>query len=155
MNLKYSFYVSTLVYSCILFLLYSLNSKQEETNQIEIQKGSTGFISFVFASHADGMTQSPQTEKISSVEGAISEEINKIRNKISYPAQALEDGLESECEWSIVIDSKQKASQVKTIRACKYKFFDEEFHHVIQDWNFTLPENTILHIPISFKIRKE
>jgi outer membrane biosynthesis protein TonB len=139
----------------VFVILYNLHSKQEDINQIVIQKGSTGFISFVFANNADGMTQPPQTEKISSVEGAISEEINKIRNKISYPAQALEDGLESECEWSIVIDSKQKASQVKTIRACKYKIFDEEFHHVIQDWNFALPENTILHIPISFKIRKE
>ena len=118
-----------------------------------IQKGSTGILSFVFANNAEGMSQSPQTNRTSSVEGAVSEEINKIRNKISYPLQALEDGLESECEWSIVIDAKQKASQVKTIRPCKYKIFDDEFHRVIQDWNFTLPENTVLQIPVSFKIQ--
>ncbi len=153
MTLKNSFFISISFYAIGIFLFYNLYSKQEETNQIEIQKGSTGFISFVFASHADGMNKSLQAEKISSVEGTIAEEINKIRNKISYPAQALEDGLESECEWSIVIDSKQKASQVKTIRACKYKIFDEEFHRVIQDWNFDLPENTVLQIPVSFKIK--
>lgn len=122
-------------------------------NKIEINKGSSGFISFVFANNREGMSESPQSENTSSLEGAVAEEINKIRNKISYPPQALEDGLESECEWSIVIDAKQKASQVKTIRPCKYKIFDDEFHRVIQDWNFTLPENTVLQIPVSFKIQ--
>jgi outer membrane biosynthesis protein TonB len=153
MNLKDSFLISLLLYAIGLILFYNLNSKQEDTNKIVIQKGSTGILSFVFANNAEGMSQSPQTNRTSSVEGAVSEEINKIRNKISYPLQALEDGLESECEWSIVIDAKQKASQVKTIRPCKYKIFDDEFHRVIQDWNFTLPENTVLQIPVSFKIQ--
>ncbi len=141
-----------MVYSSII-LFYSLSSKQEDMNKIEIKKGSTGFISFAFANHKEGMSESPQSEKTSSLEGTVAEEINKIRNKISYPPQALEDGLESECEWSIVIDAKQKASQVKTIRPCKYKIFDDEFRRVIQDWNFTLPENTVLLIPVSFKIQ--
>lgn len=153
MNLKNSFLISLLFYAIGLFLFYNLHSKQEDANQIEIQKGAGGFISFVFANNTEGVNQTQQTDKTSSTEGAVSEEINKIRNKISYPAQALEDGLESECEWSIVIDAKQKASQVKTIRPCKYKIFDEEFYRVIQDWNFTLPENTILEIPVSFKIK--
>lgn len=122
-------------------------------SKIEINKGSSGFISFVFANNREGMSESPQSENTSSLEGTVAEEINKIQNKISYPPQALEEGLESECEWSIVIDAKQKASQVKTIRPCKYKIFDDEFHRVIQGWNFTLPENTVLQIPVSFKIQ--
>lgn len=154
MDLKSSFYTSIMLYASI-FLFLSLwgDDSQDDINKIEIQKGTTGFISFVFANRAEGMNQNPQTEKNSSLEGTVSEEISKIRNKISYPPQALEDGLESECEWSIVIDSQKKASQIKIIRPCRYKIFEEEFRRVITDWNFTLPENTILQIPVSFKIQ--
>lgn len=154
MNLKLSFYVSILLYAFAIFFLVSSN-KQEELNPIELQKGATGIISFVFANPTDGIKQNAITKESHSLEGTIAEEIHKIQNKISYPPQALEDGLESECEWSVVIDPKHKASQIKTIRACRYKIFEEEFYRVIQDWNFPLPENTVLQIPVSFKIKNE
>ncbi|MBK8398898.1 MAG: energy transducer TonB [Leptospiraceae bacterium] len=153
MNLKLSFYVSLVFYTCMLIILYSANSKQEDITKIQIQRGTTGFISFVFSNSADGLGQNPKTEKFSSLEGTVAEEIDKIQNKISYPPQALEDGLESECEWSLVIDSRKKASQIKTIHPCKYKIFEEEFRRVISDWEFTLPENTVLQIPVKFKIQ--
>ena len=156
MNLKLSFYVSILLYAFAIFFLVILSSnKQEELNPIELQKGATGFISFVFSYPTEGIKQNAITKEISSVEGTIAEEIHKIQNKISYPAQALEDELESECEWSVVINAKQKASQIKTLRPCRYKIFEEEFHRVIQDWNFNLPEKTVLQIPVSFKIKNE
>jgi outer membrane biosynthesis protein TonB len=153
MNLKISFFFSIVLYNCIFLFAYAFIPNLEETNQIKIQKGATGLISFVFVNRNEGVNQDLQTEKSLSIEGTLTEEIDKLRNKISYPVQALEDGLESECEWSVVIDKNQKATQVKTIHACKYKIFEEEFQRVIKDWNFTLPENTILQIPVSFKIR--
>lgn len=155
MNLKNSFYVSIAFYISLLVFIYTVSPSDSELNPIQIQKGSTGIISFVFSKNLDGMSETPKMENTSSLEGTITEEISKIQNKISYPPLALEDGLESECEWSITIDSHQKASQVKTIRPCKYKIFDDEFQKVIHDWKFSLPENTVLNIPVSFKIQKE
>ncbi len=152
MTLKYSFLVSIFFYT-ILILFYKLNSKQEEIVPIKIQKGSSGLVSFVFANQEEGLNQNQKSENTVNREGAIAEEVSKIQNKISYPPQALEDGLESDCEWSIVINAEQKASQIKTIRPCKYRIFEEEFYHVIHNWNFNLPENTILRIPVSFKIK--
>ena len=154
MTLKYSFLVSIFFYT-IIILFYKLNSKQEEMVPIKIQKGSSGLISFAFTSLEEGLNQNQKTENTVNSEGAIAEEVSKIQNKISYPPQALEDGLESDCEWSIVVNAEQKASQIKTVRPCKYRIFEEEFYHVIQNWNFPLPENTILQIPVSFKIKKE
>ena len=91
MNLKLSFYVSLVFYTCMLIILYSANSKQEDITKIQIQRGTTVFISFVFSNSADGLGQNPKTEKFSSLEGTVAEEIDKIQNKISYPPQALED----------------------------------------------------------------
>ncbi len=155
MDLKISFYVSSLLYLFTLLILSLGRHNQDAINKIEIQKGATGIVSFVFSNPTEGIKQNAITKEISSVEGTIAEEIHKIQNKISYPAQALEDELESECEWSVVINAKQKASQIKTIRPCRYKIFEEEFYRVIQDWNFSLPEKTVLQIPVSFKIKNE
>ena len=155
MSLKKSFIASSLFYTIGFLLFYVFNSKQEEMVPIKIQKGSSGLISFVFASQEEGLNQNQKTENTINSEGTIAEEVSKIQNKISYPAQALEDGLESDCEWSIVVNAEQKASQIRTVRPCKYRIFEEEFYHVIQNWNFPLPENTILQIPVSFKIKKE
>jgi len=155
MNLKSSFYASILLYASIFLFLSLRSDSQDDINKVEIQKGANPNFSFVFSNLTDGIKQNAITKEISSLEGTIAEEIHKIQNKISYPSQALEDGLESECEWSVVIDAKQKASQIKTVRPCRFKIFEEEFHRVIQDWNFTLPEKTVLQIPVSFKIKNE
>ena len=87
--------------------------------------------------------------------GTIIEEVNEIRNSIQYPPDALEQGLETECEWKVLIGENKNASKVELIKPCKYKIFETEFLKVIGSWKFKSPEGVWIEIPIRFKIEKE
>lgn len=152
MKLKNSFYVTIFIYGILLAFPY-FKKENSDFEKIEIEKGSAQILSFVFPNTKNGIGSQDNIKTSDNTEGAISEEVNKIRNKILYPPQALEDGLESDCEWSLQIDANQSAKNIKIIQPCKYKIFEEEFQRVIHNWKFNLPENTSLTIPVSFKIK--
>lgn len=82
-------------------------------------------------------------------------EINDIKNAIQYPADALEQGLESECEWKVLIGKGGLISKVELNKPCQYKIFEKEFMRVIGSWKFRSPENTWLEIPVRFKIERD
>ena len=87
--------------------------------------------------------------------GTVVSEINEIKNAIQYPADALEQGLESECEWKVLIGKGGASSKVELNKPCKYKIFEKEFMRVIGSWKFRSPENTWLEIPVRFKIERD
>ena len=87
--------------------------------------------------------------------GTVVTEINDIKNAIQYPADALEQGLESECEWKVLIGKGGASSKVELNKPCKYKIFEKEFMRVIGSWKFRSPENTWLEIPVRFKIERD
>ena len=84
---------------------------------------------------------------------SVSEEIVKIQNSISYPQMALELGLESDCRWKVSIDKDGKVKELQTVKKCQYAVFQEEFLKVIYSWKFQFSTETVLEIPVSFKIR--
>lgn len=152
MSLRNSFYVTIFVYLLTIFMILQKESFQT-SEKIEIDRGSSKVFSLNFSQAEKGVGSVEEIKNNSTSEGSIAEEINQIRNKIVYPPQALEDGLESECEWSVTIDVNQSATNIKTIHPCKYRIFEEEFYRVIHNWKFHLPPETILFIPVSFKIK--
>lgn len=140
-----------------VFLYPLFRGQNSEILQMQIQKGNpVSRITFRFPrSNAPGKGDlQEESASISAEEGTLTEEIIKIKNKITYPEEALEEGLESECEWKVRIGGEGKASEVQTVVPCRYRIFDTEFRRVIKDWNFKFPENTILQIPVSFKLGK-
>jgi len=127
------------------------------TVSMQIQKGKnriyqTDFISFKLTGQLNQINSSNSS---STDEGAQSDEIKKIQNKIAYPPLALENGWEAECEWIVVIGRERRIAKVDPIRKCKYQIFEKEFLRVINDWNFNLPEDTVLKIPVTFRIQRE
>ncbi|MBE7413145.1 MAG: energy transducer TonB [Leptospiraceae bacterium] len=137
-----------------LYFLYSEYFFSQSKLSILIQKGETqnypvGLIAFQF--QGKGETNINQYQ--SALEGAESEEIKNIQNKITYPPVALENGWESNCEWSVEIGKENKAIRVHPINKCKYQVFENEFMRVIRNWNFTLQEGTVLKIPVAFRIQ--
>ncbi|MCB1158957.1 MAG: TonB-dependent receptor [Leptospiraceae bacterium] len=87
-------------------------------------------------------------------EGSPEEEVRKIQNRISYPPEALEQGLESDCEWMVKVNDRRMVGELKNLRPCRYKVFEQTFLSVIYTWKFNLPSGTILKIPISFEIEE-
>lgn len=136
--------------------------------EILIQKGSArNTFSFYFTSSAkkSNKLKSKQKEEASEtkeateskkveVVGSVEEEILKVKKQISYPPDALEQGLESECEWKVKIGKNKKVETVEAIKPCKHRIFDKEFRKVIQNWEFNLPEGSELKIPVSFVIER-
>lgn len=102
---------------------------------------------------AKEVTENKETQK--EIFGSVEEEVLKVKNKISYPPQALEQGLESECEWKVEIGINKKAKKIEVVKPCQYKIFDKEFRKVIKDWEFNLANGTVLKIPVSFIIEQE
>lgn len=112
----------------------------------------TDFLTFRFKGKGDQVNSSNNT---TTKEGTRSDEIKKIQNKIAYPALALENGWEADCEWIVVIGRERRIAKIEPLRKCKYQIFEKEFMRVINDWNFNLPEDTVLKIPVTFRIQRE
>lgn len=158
-----SFVLSVLVHSAVL--LYASNQYKVDNISIKIplKKGDSSISSyFLLNSKAVAPTNlgktlpnSPQNQSGGSEKGAEVEEVQKFQNQLSYPELALEQGLESKCIWRVKIDPNGKAMDVKTIQPCQYPIFEKEFYKSIGKWKFHLPENTLIDIPVNFRIKTE
>ncbi len=146
MSLRTSFLFAIIFYS-FLFLRF------QNPIILETKKGNIQTIQLQFPVSQFG-SQLSNSSDLDSESGKLQEEITKIQNKIQYPAYALEERLESICEFSIRVDQNLKATDLKTIRECSDKSFEIEFKRVIFDWEFNLPEGSILKIPIRFRLEK-
>lgn len=138
------------------FLFAGTYNSQVKRVAIDMNRGSSANVEFVLVDNSavapgDGRSSTSQ----SSETGAIEEEINRIRNKISYPALALEQGLEAECSWIVEINRENRAGRITPDVPCRFKIFENEFLAVIRDWKFNQPENTVIKIPVSFKIKRD
>ncbi|MCB1177433.1 MAG: energy transducer TonB, partial [Leptospiraceae bacterium] len=100
-------------------------------------------------------TNNPTNTNNSSPKGTISEEIQKFKNQLSFPEDALEQGLESNCEWIVTVGKEGKAEKIRNIRACKYKIFEKEFLESIGNWKFDLEEGEEISIPVNFRIQEK
>jgi outer membrane biosynthesis protein TonB len=146
MNLRTSLLIALIFYS-VLFLQFN------NSIILKTKKGNIQSIQFQFPISPLGSQPSSSSNSESDT-GKIQEEITKIQNKIQYPSYALEERLESDCEFSILVDKNRKASNLKIVKECSDKSFDQEFKKVIFDWEFNIPEGTFLKIPVRFRLEK-
>ncbi|EMO09570.1 hypothetical protein LEP1GSC137_3101 [Leptospira borgpetersenii str. Noumea 25] len=84
--------------------------------------------------------------------GTLQNEIEKFKNEIHFPQEALDQRLESDCSWEVRIKSDGKGEIFKTLHPCKYSIFEVEFNRALRTWKFDLKEGTSLIIPVSFKV---
>jgi TonB family protein len=152
-----SFFISIIIHFLLIINLYF--EPLENDISFELKKGlSVSFQSGLKKEDIGRSTlsSSKENQNINNEElGIIDSEINEIKNAIQYPPDALEQGLESECEWKVLIGKGGVSSRVELNRPCRYKIFEKEFMRVIGSWKFKSPENTWLEIPVRFKIERE
>lgn len=96
-----------------------------------------------------------QSESQMEEAGSVHEEIEAIQNSIRYPLDALEQGLESECEWLVYVGNEGKYEKLVLTKPCSYKIFEEEVQKSIYSWKFKSPAGSKLELPIRFRITKE
>lgn len=122
---------------------------------IELQKGSQT-IAVSVAQRKTGKSQSElnQTQEKENDPGTISKEIQKFQNQLQFPEEALEQGLESQCEWRIRISESGKAENIENLVPCRYKIFEKEFLKSIGNWKFALEPGQVVRVPVSFRIQE-
>jgi TonB family protein len=158
MNILLSLFLSILLHLCILFFN---NNPNDTPIQIYLDRGTT--VSFRLPKSESQIatnknesvgkenTQSSESELI----GVKSKDVSDFKNSIQYPPDALQQGLESNCEWKVLVGLNGSAEKIELVRPCKYKIFEAEFMKVVKHWKFKSPENTWLDIPILFRIEME
>lgn len=90
-------------------------------------------------------------------EGAssIQKEVDSFLKNLTYPPSALERGLESQCEWLLMVDENGRGRILEEIQKCKYGIFQKAFQNSLLTHKFQLPPGTILKIPVQFQIQHE
>ncbi|MCB1143230.1 MAG: TonB family protein [Leptospiraceae bacterium] len=157
---KFSLGVSLILHLLILLPAFIMSYEEESKEEFSFLKG----VSFTIRSSSGAPSQKPilpsdsgdksQEASESQMEGTIQEEIHSIQNSIHYPPDALEQELESECEWEVIVGSEKKMKDYRILKPCKYKIFEEEFDRVIKTWKFKSPDNAKLKIPIRFRMER-
>jgi len=158
MNILLSLFLSILLHLCTLFFN---NNSNDNHIQIFLDRGTT--VSFKFTKsespvsknkkEGSGIENSQSSE--SELIGVKSKDVSDFKNSIQYPADALQQGLESNCEWKVLVGLNGSAEKIELVRPCKYKIFEAEFMKVVKNWKFKSPESTWLDIPIIFRIEME
>ncbi len=158
MNIILSLFLSIFLH---IFILFFNNNPNDNNIQIYLDRGTT--VSFRFPKsesqvaknkiEGSGIENSQSSE--SELIGVKSKDVSDFKNSIQYPADALQQGLESICEWKVLVGLNGSAEKIELVRPCKYKIFEAEFMKVVKNWKFKSPENTWLDIPIIFRIEME
>jgi TonB family protein len=143
------------IHFLIIWVASPSNSKISKL-VIDLQKGGNPSISF--SSHKNNLSsgEMKKSEKSQPIDsGTLSREIAKFTNQIQFPEEALEQGLESDCEWKIKITETQTAGNIQILTPCRYQIFEKEFLQSIAKWKFALEPGTEIRIPVRFKIQEK
>lgn len=89
---------------------------------------------------------------ISGDPGAVSREIERFKNSLHYPEDAVAQELEADCTWKLVLE-EGTVKEIISIRKCRYEIFDSHFRKSAKDWKFQLAGKQELTVPVSFKIK--
>ncbi|MBM9499633.1 hypothetical protein JWG44_05140 [Leptospira sp. 201903071] len=154
MSTKLSFLISGLLHILIFasFLFYSPDSSLVSDFEIFLKKGGSPQLVFDLSNEGIGKISKPAEFENPSDSGTLQREIEKFKNEIHFPQEALEQRLESDCSWEVEIKSGGKAEVLKTLQPCRYSVFEIEFKRALRTWKFNLIEGTNLIIPVSFKV---
>lgn len=152
MNSNLSLLLSLFAHILLGSILYfSLERQDLRTDLIRFHwsKGQIPALSFLLPK-ARGEGEAVQENH--ALAGTPEAEIERFKNEIHFPPEALEQRLESDCSWELEIGKNGIARKIKTIRKCKYPLFETHFKKSVSSWKFELPEGKIITIPVSFHI---
>ncbi|PJZ71045.1 hypothetical protein CH373_00505 [Leptospira perolatii] len=139
-----------MVISYLSFYKYCSGRQVDDSVHLSFQYGGVPQTRLSFSSQT-GKGESKSLSSSSNAGNPL-EEVERFKNEIHYPAEALEQRLESQCKWEVTIGPEGKAAQVKTVEPCRYPIFEKHFRKALSQWQFHLESGTTLLIPISFRI---
>ncbi|WP_039948399.1 LIC_10042 family TonB-like protein [Leptospira fainei] len=152
MNFRSSIFLSTIVHLLLAggFPFFSQASLGNlDSVQLHLSRGSIPNLRFsIPANLGSGLPVSDQKRDA----GTEAFEVEKFKNEIHFPPEALEQRLESDCTWNVEIGRDGEARKVTTIRPCRYQIFETQFRKSVYRWKFQLKEGTVITIPVSFRI---
>lgn len=152
MNFRSSIFLSTIIHLLLVggFLFFGHASLGNLSSvQLHLSKGGIPNLRFSIPSNlGNGLPASDQKREAGTEEF----EVQKFKNEMHFPSEALEQRLESDCTWEVEIGRAGEARKVTTIHPCRYQIFESQFRKSIYRWKFQLKEGTILTIPVSFRI---
>ncbi len=154
-SFRFAIVFSFLLHLGCLGILFSLSPpKTNSLLKIQPHPGGNPRLRFTFSRH--GRQNSQALESTNPREGAtdISKEIHRFLSDLKYPLQALEKGLESDCNWVVMVAENGRNKILEESGGCKYKVFDTYLRQKLEDWDFQVQPNTVLKIPIRFRIKK-
>ncbi|PJZ78042.1 LIC_10042 family TonB-like protein [Leptospira neocaledonica] len=156
MGSRVSFFIS-LSFHAVLFLSYylirNLNPENfSEQIKLSLSKGQIPSLHFSLPKNPG---EGPDISSNSGLAGTPEAEIERFKNEIHFPPEALEQRLESDCSWEVMIGANGVAKRITTIKPCKYKVFETHFKRSVSSWKFQLPEGNIIIIPVSFRIESD
>lgn len=156
MGSRVSFFISFLIHIVLIlsyYLIRNLNAENfSEQIKLSLSKGQIPSLHF---SLPKNQGEGPDTSSNSGLAGTPEAEIERFKNEIHFPPEALEQRLESDCSWEVVIGSNGAARKITTLKPCKYKVFETHFKRSVSSWKFQLPEGNIIIIPVSFRIESD
>lgn len=153
MGSRVSFFISFSIHAALFLSYYLIRSLSSENLSEQIRLTlSKGQIPSLHFSLPKSLGEGPDISSNSGLAGTPEAEIERFKNEIHFPPEALEQRLESDCSWEVVIGPNGVAGKVTTIKPCKYKVFETQFRRSVSSWKFQLPEGNIIIIPVSFRI---
>ncbi|TGK38068.1 LIC_10042 family TonB-like protein [Leptospira andrefontaineae] len=156
MGSRVSFFISFSIHVALFLSYYFVRNLSPESFSEQIKLSlSKGQIPSLHFSLPKNSGEGPNTSSNSGLAGTPEAEIERFKNEIHFPPEALEQRLESDCSWEVVIGSNGAAKNITTIKPCKYKVFETQFRRSVSSWKFQLPEGNIIIIPVSFHIESD
>lgn len=156
MDSRVSFFISLSIHAALFLSYYLFRNLNPENFSEQIKLNlSKGQIPSLHFSLPKSSGEGPDVSSNSGLAGTPEAEIERFKNEIHFPPEALEQRLESDCSWEVMIGPNGAAKKVTTIKPCKYKVFETQFRRSISSWKFQLPEGNIIIIPVSFRIESD
>ncbi len=152
METRTSLFLSFSLHIILFVCFYLWNWKTDANNTLVRLQWSKGQIPSLFFHLAHNQGEGNVDAASSGLAGTPEAEIEKFQNEIHFPAEALEQRLESDCTWELEIGPNGIAKKIKTLKSCKYPIFESHFRRAVSSWKFQLPEGKVIIIPVSFRI---
>lgn len=152
MDLRFGLLLSASIHLLVIIgvFLYFRNAENAlEIANLRLNRGGIPSLYFSFPPES-GKGSTPSEKK--SQTGSETDEIERLKNEIHFPPEALEQRLESDCSWLIEIGKNGEPKTITTVKSCKYAVFENHFRKSVSRWKFQLKEGTRITVPVSFRI---
>ncbi len=151
-RIEMNFTVCILI-SILLHLIFFWNWKKSDRLDIHVKVNRGISISLQNISlNPAGTKGDSQLSKISGDPGAVSNEIERFKNSLTYPEDAVPQELETDCTWKLILEDGA-VREIISIQKCRYGIFDSHFRKSAKEWKFQLAGKQELTVPVSFKIK--